>query len=52
VIPGNEFTLTTLLQGAWAVLLSRYNDEPDVVFGVVRACRSAIAGADAIKRLS
>lgn len=40
-------TLNTLLQGAWALLLSRYSGEEEVVFGTVRACRkSSIAGAD------
>lgn len=36
-------TLTTLVQGAWALLLARYSeasdDTPDVVFGVTRAGR-------------
>ena len=32
-------TLNTLLQGAWALLLSRYSGEGDVVFGALRACR-------------
>jgi amino acid adenylation domain-containing protein len=44
----NQLTLNTVIQGAWAVLLSRYSDQSDVVFGVVRACRSAIAGAEAM----
>lgn len=35
----NGFTPNTLLQGAWALLLSRYSREEDVVFGAVRACR-------------
>lgn len=32
-------TLNTLLQGAWALVLSRHLGEDDVVFGAVRACR-------------
>ena len=40
-------TLGTLVQGAWAILLSRYSGERDVVFGAVRACRkSTIEGAE------
>ena len=40
-------TLNTLLQTAWAVLLSRYSREEDVVFGATRACRrSAFEDAD------
>jgi amino acid adenylation domain-containing protein len=35
----NQLTLNTILQGAWALLLSRYSDEEDVVFGTVRAGR-------------
>lgn len=39
--------LSTLVLGAWAMLLSRYSGEEDVVFGAVRACRrSTIDGAD------
>lgn len=39
--------LSTLVLGAWALLLSRYSREEDVVFGAVRACRrSTIDGAD------
>jgi amino acid adenylation domain-containing protein len=30
-------TVNNLVQGAWAVLLSRYSGRPDVVFGVTRA---------------
>ncbi len=41
-----EVTLNTVIQGAWAVLLSRYSGEEDVVFGATRACRqSSIEGA-------
>lgn len=43
----NQLRLGTLVQGAWALLLSRYSGEEDVVFGTVRACRkSTIDGAD------
>jgi amino acid adenylation domain-containing protein len=33
-------TLNTLVQGAWAVLLSRYSGEDDVVFGTIVSGRS------------
>lgn len=35
----HQLTLNTLVQGAWAMLLSRYSGEDDVVFGATRACR-------------
>ena len=35
----NQLTLNTFIQGAWALLLSRYSSEEDVVFGAVRAGR-------------
>lgn len=42
-------TLNTFVHGAWALLLSRYSRETDVVFGVTRTCRrSTIAGAEAM----
>lgn len=34
-----QLTLNTLLQGAWAILLSRYSGESDVVFGATVAGR-------------
>ena len=37
----NHLTLGTLLQGAWALLLARYGDTDDVVFGVTTAGRPA-----------
>ena len=40
-------TLNTIVQGAWALLLSLYSGEGDVVFGATRACRrTALEGAD------
>lgn len=45
----NQLTLNTIVQGAWAVLLSRYIGQSDVIFGVIRgARRSTIEGADAM----
>lgn len=45
----NQLTLNTLVQGAWALLLSRYSDATDVVFGATRACRySSIATAESM----
>ena len=45
----NNLTLNTMVQGAWALLLSRYSGEEDVVFGAVRACRrSTVEGAESI----
>jgi amino acid adenylation domain-containing protein len=42
-------TLNTILQGAWAILLSRYSNSEDVLFGAVRACRhSTVAGSEDI----
>jgi len=37
----HELTVNTLVQGAWALLLSRYSGERDVVFGVVVSGRPA-----------
>ncbi|WP_447980433.1 amino acid adenylation domain-containing protein [Candidatus Nitrospira bockiana] len=37
----HQLTLSTLMQGAWALLLSRYSGDPDVVFGVTVSGRSA-----------
>ncbi|PYS79818.1 MAG: non-ribosomal peptide synthetase, partial [Acidobacteria bacterium] len=43
----HELTLNSLLQGAWALLLSRHAGTQDVVFGTTRACRrTAFEGAD------
>ncbi len=42
----HDLTLNTLVQGAWALLLSRYSGESDIVFGATRACRrSSVEGA-------
>jgi amino acid adenylation domain-containing protein len=45
----NKLTLNTLMQGAWALLLSRYSGEEDVAFGAVRAGRhSTIESAESV----
>ena len=36
-----KLTLNTLVQGAWALLLSRYSGEQDIVFGVTVSGRPA-----------
>ncbi|MEW9711499.1 amino acid adenylation domain-containing protein [Paenibacillus sp. SI92] len=36
----HQLTLNTLIQGAWALLLSKYSGEEDVVFGTVVSGRS------------
>jgi amino acid adenylation domain-containing protein/non-ribosomal peptide synthase protein (TIGR01720 family) len=42
----HQVTLNTLVQGGWALLLSRNSGEEEVVFGATRACRrSTIEGA-------
>ncbi|MGB8506937.1 MAG: condensation domain-containing protein, partial [Pyrinomonadaceae bacterium] len=44
----NDLTLNTIVQGAWALLLSRYSGAEEVVFGATRACRrSAFDGRGA-----
>src|SRR5579885_1840844 len=43
----HQLTLSTVVQGAWALLLSRYSGERDVAFGVVVSGRSApLAGIE------
>jgi amino acid adenylation domain-containing protein/non-ribosomal peptide synthase protein (TIGR01720 family) len=37
----HHLTLNTLMQGAWALLLSRYSGEEDVVFGAILSGRPA-----------
>jgi amino acid adenylation domain-containing protein len=45
----HDVTLNTIVQAAWAVVLSRYAGEEDVVFGAVRACRRVpVEGAESI----
>jgi amino acid adenylation domain-containing protein len=45
----NGVTFNTLVQGAWASVLSRYSGEEDVVFGAARRCRrSSVDDADSI----
>jgi len=49
VAEANDFTINNVVQGAWAVLLSRYSSEQEVLFGTTRAGRSAVpAGRDRV----
>ncbi|MEN6317166.1 MAG: amino acid adenylation domain-containing protein [Syntrophaceae bacterium] len=42
-------SMNTLVEGAWALLLSRYNSEEDILYGTVRTCRRAsIGGAESM----
>lgn len=42
-----KVTLNTLIQAAWGLLLARYNDQPDLVFGVTSSGRpSELPGAE------
>ncbi|HEY2738590.1 MAG TPA: amino acid adenylation domain-containing protein, partial [Thermoanaerobaculia bacterium] len=45
----HRLTLATLVQGAWALLLSRYSGEPEVVFGTV--CSGRPAELDGVERM-
>ncbi|GER90193.1 hypothetical protein KDW_43550 [Dictyobacter vulcani] len=45
----HQLTLNTLIQGAWALLLSRYSGQDDVVFGATLSGRSAsVAGIESM----
>jgi amino acid adenylation domain-containing protein len=45
----SDVTLNTILQGAWALILSLYSRTADVVFGATRACRhTSVTGAKAM----
>ncbi len=45
----NRLTLSTVVQGAWALVLSRYSGEDDVVFGVTVSGRPpSLPGVDAM----
>jgi amino acid adenylation domain-containing protein len=45
----SRLTLNTLIQGAWAVVLSRYSGDTDVVFGTVVSGRPAtLAGVESM----
>jgi hypothetical protein len=40
-------SMNTLVEGAWALLLSRYSGEEDIVYGTTRSCRrDSVDGAD------
>ncbi|BAZ11503.1 amino acid adenylation domain protein [Calothrix sp. NIES-4071] len=43
-----HLTLSTVMHGAWAILLSRYSGEEDVVFGSVVSGRGSLAGSESM----
>ncbi|WP_193197120.1 non-ribosomal peptide synthetase [Nostoc sp. MG11] len=43
-----QLTFNTLIQAAWAILLSRYSSENDVVFGSVVSGRGGLAGSESM----
>ncbi|MFQ5633517.1 MAG: AMP-binding protein, partial [bacterium] len=48
----HKMTLNTLFQGAWALLLSRYGGENDVLFGAIVSGRSVpLSGIESMVRL-
>lgn len=44
----HSITISTLVQGAWALLLGRYSGRSDVVFGLTRAGRHSVPRANEI----
>lgn len=45
----HKLTVNTLVQGAWAILLSRYSGEEDILFGATSAGRPpALVGSDSM----
>jgi amino acid adenylation domain-containing protein/non-ribosomal peptide synthase protein (TIGR01720 family) len=43
-----QLMLSTIVQGAWAILLSRYSGEKDIIFGNVMSGRGVLAGDESI----
>ena len=42
-------SLNTFIEGTWALLMSRYNDEGDILYGTTRSCRRAsVEGAESM----
>lgn len=49
LVQQHKITLNTLIQGVWALLLSRYSSNPDVLFGITVSGRSAdVVGIDSM----
>jgi amino acid adenylation domain-containing protein len=45
----HQVTVNSFAQAAWAILVSRYSGQQDVVFGIIRACRhSPLDGSDSM----
>jgi amino acid adenylation domain-containing protein len=45
-VNGHGVTMNALIQGAWALVLSLYSEQDDVVFGTTRACRHSAFDGD------
>ena len=43
-----QLMLSTIIQGAWAILLSRYSNQKDIVFGNVVSGRGSLTGDESI----
>lgn len=41
-----QTTVATVIQAAWALVLSRFTQDEDVVFGTTRACRRSVPGRE------
>ncbi len=42
----HEISVNTLIQGAWALVLSQFSGQDDVVFGTIRECRHSAFDGD------
>lgn len=51
-VEDHHLTMNTLVQACWALLLSYYTNQPDIVFGIIRSSRwGTVQGAESIAGL-